>query len=371
MHLTAQIQLKPSKEQAQTLRQTLEACNKACNWISEQAWDTKTFRQFDLHKLVYQKVRSRFGLSAQATVRCIAKVADAYKLDKKTQRRFRKTASQPYDSRIFRFCAQNQVSIWTLSGREKIPFVCGDHQAYLLAFAQGEVDLMVVRGKFYLGVTCDVEEPPLIDPEDVIGVDLGIVNLAVESDGTIHSGKKIEHIRCKFSRQKAKLQQVGTRSAKRKLKKISGKQSRFQRDRNHCISKAVVQKAQRLHSAIALEDLKGIRKNVKARRSHRARLANWGFFQLRSFLEYKSTLAGIPVFWVDPAYTSQTCPECGHIEKANRKDRDTFLCVECDFGGAADHIAAWNIRAQAVVNQPIVAKCYGSIHDVSVTSLCL
>jgi putative transposase len=185
MKLVANIQLKPTPEQSKLLRATLERCNAACNAISQQGFDAGVTRQYDMHKLVYGSTREAFGLSSQVVVRCIAKVADAYTTQKANGRdglvSFRKHAAQPYDDRIFRLVSNDTVSIWTLEGRQKIPFVCGDRQRALLAFRKGEVDLMLVRGKWYLACVCDVPDPDEIDVEGVLGVDFGIVNLAFDS----------------------------------------------------------------------------------------------------------------------------------------------------------------------------------------------
>lgn len=363
MKLVANIKLLPTPEQADALKETLERCNSACNWLSDQAWQNKAFRQFDLHKLAYHPARDRFGLAAQVAVRCIAKVADAYKLDTKSKRIFRPHSAQPYDDRIFRFLSDDLLSIWTLGGRQKIAYVCGDHQRRLLTLRKGEVDLMLVRGRWYLAVVCDIDDPDLIEITDVLGVDVGIVNIATDSDGTNHSGAAVERARRIHFHRRRNLQRKGTRSAKRKLRRLSGRQARYQRDVNHRISKAIVSSAQRSGRAVALEDLKGIRHRVKAPRRQRARLANWQFHQLRAFIEYKARLAGVPVLLIDPAHTSQTCPVCGRIDRKNRPDRDTFRCVGCGHAGPADAIAATNIRskgrllvARAVVNQPMVAE---------------
>lgn len=367
MKLVVNIKLKPSQEQAGNLKATLETANAACNYLSELAWQTKTFGQYALHKLTYYDVKKRFGLTAQVVVRSIAKVADAYKLDSRTQRHFRKDSAQPYDDRIIRFTKDDVVDIWTVAGRLKIPFVMGDYQRRLFAYRRGEVDLMRVNSKFYLACVCDIDDPDLIKTRDVLGVDLGIVNIATDSNGKTYSGKAINRNRCKFAHRRRNLQRKKTRSATRKLKKISGKQARFQRDANHCISKAIVADAKRTCSSIALEELGGIRGRVTARKNQRARLANWGFAQLRAFLDYKAALNGIPVVLVDPRNTSRECPRCGHVAKANRKTRDEFLCVECGFAGPADVIAARNIRARAVVNQPMVASSRYTQHVSSVT----
>lgn len=237
-----------------------------------------------------------------------------------------------------------------------IPFVCGERQGELLQTRQGESDLVLFRGKFFLAATCEVEEPELIDVEGVLGVDLGIKNLAVDSDGEVHSASQINRVRYRNRRLRTKLQSNGTKSAKRKLKKRSGKEHRFAKDTNHRISKQLVTKAKGTRRAIALEDLGGIPARVTVRRSQRAALHSWAFFQLRAFVEYKARRAGVPVVLVDPRNTSRTCPQCGCIDKRNRPTQSIFSCVVCGFSGLADHIAAVNISCRAVVNQPIVAR---------------
>ncbi len=347
MKLIANIKLLPSPEQESLLRQTLERCNQACNYLSARGFESGKTRQFDLHKLAYAEVRSMFGLTAQAAVRCVAKVADAYKVGKDAQRTFRRHAAQPYDDRIIRFLSGDAVSIWTLAGRQKIPFACGERQRALLAFRKGEVDLMLVRGKWYLACVCDVPDPEEIGVEGVLGVDFGVVNIAFDSDGNCHTGADVERVRSKLARRKAGLQRRGTKAAKRRLKLLAGKEARFRKHINHCISKALVVEAERSRRAIGLEDLKHIRRRVKARKSQRARLHSWSFAQLRSFVEYKARLVGVPVVKVDPRYTSKGCRVCGTIDDRNRPNQATFSCVSCGHCEPADLHAARNIALRA------------------------
>jgi IS605 OrfB family transposase len=355
MKLTSQVKLLPSQEQYAALKQTIETANRACDYISEQAWDTGTFRQYDLHQLTYRAVRGNFNLSAQVVVRCIAKVADAYKLDQKTRRRFRPHSAIAYDQRILRWkVAASEVSIWTVAGRQTIPFVCGEHQRILLQTQQGESDLALVDGVFYLFATCNAEEPAPVDIDGILGVDMGIKNIAVDSDGEVFSGGTVNGLRHRHRRLRAKLQSKGTKSAKRLLKKRGQKESRFACNTNHCISKRLVAKAEGTNRAIAVEELTGIRTRITARRSQRATQSSWAFAQLRSFIAYKAALAGIPMIAVDPRNTSRTCPACGYISKANRSDQSTFSCVSCGFAGLADHIAAVNI-SRVAVNRPNAA----------------
>lgn len=359
MKLIAQLKLLPSPEQASALHKTLEVANTACNYISNQAWENKTFRQFPLHKLTYYNVKEMFQLTAQVIVRCISKVADAYRVDRKTKRTFKPHGAIAFDNRILSYKLETkEVSIWTVDGRQRIPFSAGARQLELLSGQRGESDLCYVKGKFYLFAVCDVETPKPIDVDGVLGVDLGIVNIASTSDGENFSGQDIERNRRIFEHRRKNLQKKQTKSAKRKLKKLSGKQARFQKHTNHVISKRLVEKAQYTHRAIALEDLKGIRE-AKVRRKQRARHANWSFYQLRQCIGYKAERAGVPVVFVNPKNTSRTCPKCGHIDKANRVSQSLFSCNQCGFSANADYVAALNIRARASVNMPMISTLAG------------
>ena len=355
MKLTSVVKLVPSEEQRALLYQTLEQANAACNTISATAWDTKTFTRVPLHRLTYAPVRAAYPLAAQVVVRCIGKVVDAYKLDRKTRRQFRKLGAISYDDRILNWhLAASDVSIWLLGGRQVMPFVTGEHQWALLAYQQGESDLVYRKGEFYLYTTCDVPEETPIDPEAWLGVDLGMANIATDSDGEFHQGKTVQAVRFRHRKLRTGLQAAQTDSARRHLKKLSGKEQRFATAINHTISKRLVQKAQDTRRGIALEDLTHIRERVTVRRPQRASLHSWSFFQLRQFIEYKAQRAGVPVVAVDPRNTSRTCPACGCIDKRNRPTQSTFSCIECGFAAHADQVAAGNIANRAAVNPPIV-----------------
>ena len=359
MRLTAKIKLLPTPEQDEALKHTIEVANTACNYISERAWQEQVFRQYSLHHLVYYKVREEFGLSAQMTVRCTAKVADAYKTDRKTQRDFRKRGAIAYDNRILSWKKDAQVvSIWTVNGRQTIPFVCGERQQELLQHQHGESDLVMVAGEFYLLATCEIEEPEPFEAEEALGVDLGIVNIATDGDGKIYSGAQVNGLRKRHAKLRAKLQSKGTKSAKRLLKKRKRQERRFVKNVNHVISKRIVEKAKGTGRAIALENLSGIRDRTTVRKSQRRQHHAWSFYDLRQKIEYKAALAGVPVVLVDPRNTSRTCPVCGCVDKRNRCTQSKFSCIQCDYSGHADTIAAVNIGRRAArllatgVNQP-------------------
>ncbi len=357
MKLIAQLQLKPTPAQEAALLATLERANLACDTISQIAWEAQTFGQFALHKISYEATRTRFNLSAQVVVRCIKKVCDAYALDKKVQRTFKPHGAISYDERILTYKIEAQaVSIWTVEGREKMPFACGERQKALLQTRQGESDLALVKGKWFLLATCNVEEPEVDNSGGVIGVDFGIVEIATTSEGQSYSGEKVKALRRKTREHRRRLQKRGTRSAKRRLKKAAKKQERFVRDTNHCISKELVKDARASKKALGLEDLTWIRARAHGlNKEMRWQMGNWAFAQLRQFCEYKARLAGVAVVVVDPRLTSRTCAECGCCEKGNRKSQKHFQCLACGHTANADANASQNIARRAAVNRPIVA----------------
>jgi IS605 OrfB family transposase len=322
MKLIAQLKLQPTPQQADALRHTLEAANAACNYISDVAWNTRTFGTFALQKLCYQEVRETFRLAAQMTIRALAKVGDAYKVDKQTKRAFRPLAAIAYDDRILSFALPaSSISIWTLDGRQRIPFVAGPRQKALLATRQGESDLVFHRGNWYLLVTCDVQEPDPLDVDDVLGIDLGVSSIAADSDGEIHSGKAIKHVRYRHRRLRSRLQRLGTKHSRLRLRKLSGQERRFAAWVNHNLSKRIVAKAERTKRAIALEDLTHIRTRARARRSQRATLHSWAFAQLRAFVSYKAQLCGVPLHFVDPRNTSRHALAVDIVRKKTAKPR--------------------------------------------------
>ena len=349
------VKLDPSPVQHKMLLETMKRFNEACNHIAETVFALHSANKVEIHKTVYYPVREHFGLSSQLTVRAISKVCEAYKRDRSIKPEFRLDGAIVYDQRILSWKGLEKVSLITLQGRQIIPVRLGDYQQVRMDRIRGQADLIFVKGIFYLCVVVEVDEASPYDPVGVLGVDLGIKNLAVDSDGEVHSGEQINQTRDRRDSLKARLQRKGTKSAKRHLKKLSGKIARFSKDVNHCISKKLVAKAKDTLRSIALEDLQGIRDRVTVRMAQRRSLHTWNFGLLRMFVDYKTKIAGVPLVFVDPRNTSRTCPSCGYVAKANRHTRDDFRCEACGYAGAADHIAAMNIAFRGQVNGPIVA----------------
>jgi IS605 OrfB family transposase len=333
---------------------TVERFNAACTAIATVAFSQRCANKVALHKRVYYQIRAQFGLSAQLTVRAIAKVVEAHTRGRTLRPHFRPHGAVTYDQWIMTWKGIEFVSLLTLDGRAVLPTVFGARHAGRLDRCRGQADLIYRDGEFYLHVTVDVAEPSPAAVTQYLGLDLGIVNLAVDSDGTVYSGKSIERQRRLFAHRRRNLQRKRTKAARRKLRAIRRTQARFQRDTNHCVSKRVVAVAQGTGRGIALEDLRGIRDRVTVRKRQRARHANRSFAQLGAFITYKGRLAGVPVVAVDASKTSRTCLACGHVDKANRPTRARFECVVCGFAGPADAVAACVIaaRARAGVMQP-------------------
>jgi putative transposase len=370
MKLVVQVKLLPTPEQAAALEATLRACNRAADHAARVAFEREVTDRNGLQKLLYADLKVTFGLSAQPAVRVVKKVVDAYAtlkaqakaglLGKSTSKRFRRAmgspvgfrpeAAQPFDDRCLSWqCDARTVSIWTTGGRMKNLRYTGaaDQLKTLAEFRKGESDLMFRKGKWYLVATCEVPDPPVAEPVDWIGVDRGVVNLATTSDGTNYQGRGLARYRQWYARKRAELQTVATRSAKRRLARRAGKEQRHATHMNHKISKEIVSVAQRTGRGIAVEELDGIRERVRLRRDQRGTISSWPFHQLGQHLAYKARRAGVPFLEVDPAYTSQRCPRCGHTERSNRAARDRFCCRRCGLAGLADVVAGVNVRDRA------------------------
>jgi putative transposase len=347
---TVVCKLAPTPEQASDIDATLQAFAAACDFAADVARRIGSTNKVKVQHAAYQDIRERFGLSANLAIRAIARACAALKVPAKMHSKFAPT-SIDYDARIFAFQEWNWTfGLTLLSGRVKIATVLGERQKSILKGRKPTAAVLVKReGKYFLHVQLTAEVPEPIEQTDHIGVDLGIARIATTSDDPEgHCGKPVERIRRKHNLQRKRLQRRGTKGAKKKLRRMAGKEARFRKHENHRISKAIVESAKGTGRGIALEDLEGIRDRTTARGGDaRNRLSGWSFHQLRGFISYKAAGAGIPVVLVDPRNTSRTCSACGHCEKANRNSQAEFECKHCGFSANADWNAVLNIRAQA------------------------
>jgi IS605 OrfB family transposase len=346
------------------LRETQAAFNRAATYCASVAWGQGVTNKNKLHHLVYGATRATYRLGAQLACCARDKAAEAVRRARQDNRAdcpsFRDDSSIRYDARTYRLLSLDRVSLNTLTGRVIGQLVLGEFQRrtlYDTIWKIGGAELVRRANVWYLHITQTKADVAPDEPSGVIGVDLGIVNLATDSDGEQYSGAQVRNVRERRFQHRQRLQKANTRRARWRLRQLAGKEARFQRQVNHEISRRLVRKAQHDRKALALEDLKGIRERVTVRRSERRQRASWAFHQLRMFVSYKAQREGVCVVLVDPRNTSRTCSSCGHLEKDNRKTQDRFLCVACGFGANADVNAAVNI-SRAGVNQPIVSASH-------------
>jgi putative transposase len=368
MLLTLKIKLQPTEEQRQKLLKTMETFNRACDTISKIAYESNTYNQYKLHHRLYYRIREQHQLPAQLTVRAIGKVVDSYKNERRRLHLFKPHGAIMYDERIMRLHGLDEVSLSTLESRVVVPMHGGGYAKLDQRRIRGQADLLYINDEFYLCLVVEQPEEPPLTPEGILGVDFGLVNLATTSDGLSYSGGGVEEVRRRYTGLKAALQRVGSESAKRHLRKLSGREARFKRQVNHKISKELVVVAKGTMRALALEDLRGIRSRVTVRHGQRGRHGKWAFGQLRAFVEYKAKVAGVPVLIVNPMDTSRRCSKCGHTERLNRVSQSEFRCRSCGHVEDADLNAARNIRWRADVNQPIVVCPDGNLNYKPISS---
>jgi putative transposase len=369
--LTVSCKLKVSQSQAAKLDATLEAFGQALNWVNQNTPE-KVANAVKLQSLCYREIRARFGLSSNLAQQVCRRLAGARKVAQQKNRPVKafKGGFATYDARIFSFREKDwTVSLTTVEGRERFELAIGNYQRGMLAGSNPKSATLVQRkdGSYYIQICVEKKPPKQQDTDKVIGVDFGRTDIAHTSEGDNWNGQQLNRVRDRYSRLRAALQRKaskGTRSSRRRcrelLQRLSGKERRFQVwVNNHRISKAIVSRAKATNSAIALEDLTGIRERVNQQprsKAERRRTNSWAFYQLRQFLEYKARVAGVSLILVPPAYTSQTCHKCLHIHPdpaQSYRSGKSFKCGHCGWEGDADLNGA-NVIALlgAVVNQP-------------------
>ncbi len=360
MTITVKCRLELTEEQRRAINETMGAFASACNDALDVGREAGTTSNIRIHDRCYYQLREDHGLPANLAVRAIARAAGILKVKERRHSTVRPT-SIDYDARTFSFKEVDwSISLSTTQGRQRpIALDIGDYQRDLLEGRKPKSAVVFkkrINGTwtYYAGIHIDVEEPPPDLDEDHawIGVDLGIVQLATLDDGTSFSGEEVDRVRDRYNRTRASLQSKGIRGARKLLRRLKGRERRFQKSINHRISKRIVQKAKEEGKGVRVEDLSGIRDGIRVRRSQRYRHHSWAFYQLRTFLRYKCALAGVPFETVDAAYTSRTCPECGHEEKANRKSQSRFVCQSCGHEENADVVGAKNVARGGACQPP-------------------
>lgn len=351
---------------------TIQIWNEACNYISRICFDNLPIAHntIKVNSLVYTDVRAQFGLSAQVTQNATRQVTARYQSAKTAKVKMKRpiyfkarnaVALQGGErGRDFGFRSDG-ISVWTIDGRAKNVTFHGSPMlaTYLQSWKLGDARMYISKGKVFLSVSFSKEVEAAAKPNNaVIGVDRGINYLAVTTDGKrsqFFGGKRVKHIRDRYKKTRSSLQRKkatrNTRSIRRVLKRLSGKEARFMRDTNHVISRRIIDFAKQTgNPTIAIEKLDGISDNIKKRlrKEQRAAVSAWAFYQLEQFLQYKADNLGFELIEVDPRHTSQGCSKCGYTEKANRHGRK-FVCKACNYSLHADLNAARNIKLRGIL----------------------
>lgn len=355
--LTVKLSLEADKESELLLKEVIQQYTRSFNRISKVAWDNPKDNKVAIHHKVYYSEKELTTFGSQLICSAISKATEAVKAGRTRFKKGNKSScpksylcSIRYDARTMSFHKDNFVSLKVCGNRIKLKYKFPKHQEHFKDWVFGSADLVYKKGVFYLylSISKDIDFNPT---GSVIGCDMGITRPIVTSDNQFFGERKWKHINRKYFKHQRSLQAKGTKSAKRRLKKVSGKRNRFSIDCDHVISKRLVS-SQSKGTLIALEDLIGINnlnKKHKPKKEKR-KFSEWSYSRRRSFIEYKATLYGCSVALVNPAYTSQTCSYCGYVDAGNR-NRSAFKCLSCDFQLNADLNAARVIK-QSVFGKP-------------------
>jgi putative transposase len=351
--------LKIKLDESNDLLQTVRVFNLACQIVLDYGFAVKDYNKTRLNRAIYKTIREKYPILPSALVQTARdQASDMLKRDKFKHKITKKLLSSiRYDNRTMKiFLESGRASLSTLFGRLTYNFQLPDYYKQYATWEIKNAQLLVKKGICYLHIQVEADNPESILNDTRIGIDLGINNIAICSDNSFYNSKHLKNVKGKYQHLKAELQSKGTRSAKRKLKKISGRERRFVTDLNHCLSKELVHKP---YNTFVMEDLTGITKENKGHRFNK-KLGNWSFSQLQNFVNYKSEGLNKNVIYIKPQYTSQTCSKCGYVAKNNRNG-NKFKCKQCNFQLDADLNASRNIVAFSKsssnwvsINHPIV-----------------
>ena len=361
MTITAKIQIIVAETDKVLLDETMSVYRNACNYVSDYVFRTHDLKQFSLNKALYSTLREKFNLKSQMAQSVLKTVIARYKTILENQNEWIKPSFKKpqYDlvwNRDYSL-TQNRFSINTLNGRVKLSYFSDGMSKYFdhTIYKFGTAKLVNKHGKYYLHipVTYEVEESNISDICNVVGIDRGI-NFVVATYDSKHksgfvSGKAIKQKRAKYSKLRKELQMRHTPSSRRRLKAIGQRENRWMQDINHQVSKALVENNPK-HTLFVLEDLSGIRNATeRVKTKYRYVSVSWSFYDLEQKLIYKAKQNQSSVIKVDPRYTSQCCPCCGHVEKSNRNKKiHLFTCKKCGYKSNDDRIGAMNLYRMGI-----------------------
>ena len=360
--ITAKLQILFNPSDKQILCDTMKAYSNACNYVSDYIYKTHNLSRYSVQEDTYYQVRESFGLRSQMAVSCVRTVIAKYKTILENQNEwikpiFRLPQLDLVWNRDYSLNAKNDTfSVNTLNGRIKVKFYKNGFDKYFTNDCKfGTAKLVFKHSRFFLHipVTYEINELAMSDVSNIVGVDRGIRFIATIYDSKgktiFYDGNVIKQKRGRYKALRKELQQVHTPSSRRRIKAIGQRENRWMQDTNHCISRALVE-SNPDGTLFVIEDLTGIRSATeKVLVKNRYVSVSWSYYDLEQKLTYKALRNHQLVEKVNPAYTSQTCPKCGHTEKANRdKRRHLFCCKNCGYKSNDDRIGAMNLYRMGI-----------------------
>ncbi len=309
---------------------TMEDYAKVFNYVCDWSFENRSYNKMVVHHNTYYKCRSLIPRLPATLVESAKDVAcEAMKrLDLRIKPRRKKKAAIRYSVRGAKaYLDSGFLSIASNDGRIHAPFHLPEN---FNKYRDGEVRGGVLwynktKDCFFFGIMVYLPKPEMVREGDVLGVDRGLKYAAVTSKNQFFISNHIRNIKGKYAHLRAQLQAKGTRSAKRKLRRISGRERRFIACQNHSIAKQIVNSCQR---AIAIEDLSGINTNRSVNKWFERRLPIGAFINLSSLSDTRPKNKESMWLGVNPEYTSQKCSRCGHIDSKNRV-KGNFHCRKC------------------------------------------
>jgi len=360
--VTAKLQILVNPSDKQIICDTMKAYSDACNYVSEYIYKSHNLSRYSVQEDTYYQVREVYGLRSQMAVSCVRTVIAKYKTILENQSEwikpvFRLPQLDLVWNRDYSLNTKNNTfSVNTLNGRVKVAFYANGYEQYFSENCRfGTAKMVFKHGKFFLHipVTYEIKELVKTEVSNVVGIDRGIRFIATTYDSKgktcFYDGNTIKQKRGHYKALRKQLQQVRTPSSRRRLKAIGQRENRWMQDVNHCISKALVE-SNPDGTLFVLEDLTGIRSATeKVLVKDRYVSVSWSYYDLEQKLTYKAFKNHQLVEKVNPAYTSQTCPKCGHTEKANRdKHNHIFCCKACNYKSNDDRIGAMNLYRMGI-----------------------
>jgi putative transposase len=363
---TVPVKLDVDGSDADLLRETIQQFLDAANYVVDAAYDGEWVetRKSVLQEETYSEVRERTDLHSNHVQSARDLAVEALK---STIATWKNGEHRPLPTFTTPFCEYNHrnatfnddhATLSTVDGRVTVGYNLPDeshdtpHSRYLLNddYETTGATLHYRDGSFFLHVRtkADVDAPDLPENGTVLGVDLGVENIAVTSTGTFWSGDELTHWHREYEKRRGSLSQCGSRWAHEAMQSVGRTETgRFEQYLHRVANEIVDEALDQGCSYIAFEDLTHIRDRMGGLR----KLHEWAFRRLYDYVSYKGEARGLSVEQVTPQYTSQRCSTCGFTHEDNRSSQESFYCQDCGYENHADYNAAKNIGLKLLRTQ--------------------